>query len=261
MISIGLMFLVSEDIPMIAKLSSDLPVPLYRQVANDLRSAIENNVYRIGGKIPPEPELSQLYSVSRITVRKAIEILVNEGYLKKCQGKGTYVCGQSSRSVIQDDRSEAVNGFTESCRRNGLEPGAHLLCREIMAVPQDERSFFGESESDKVIRIDRIRTADGEPLMVEFNMFPLGGLEFLATADLEDTSLFELIERHTSRHACRNSSQTLNIRLAEENLSKLLSVPVGEPLFYLEGRYRDQFGDPLYFGRQYIIGSRYMFSM
>lgn len=246
---------------MVAKLSSDLPVPLYQQVANDLRSAIENNVYHIGGKIPPEPELSQLYSVSRITVRKAIEVLVKEGYLKKRQGKGTFVCERFPHSVLQDDRSEAVNGFTESCRKNGLEPGAHLLHREVMTIPSDEWSFFGGSESDKVIRIDRIRTADGEPIMVEFNIFPLKGLEFLETADLENVSLFELIEDHTSRHACRNSSQTLNIRLAEENLSKMLSVPVGEPLFYLEGRYRDQFGDPLYFGRQYIIGSRYTFSM
>ena len=76
---------------MAGKLAGDSATPLYQQVANDLREAIVNDVYHVGARIPTEPELSHLYGVSRITVRKAIEILVDEGLLAKRQGKGTFV--------------------------------------------------------------------------------------------------------------------------------------------------------------------------
>ena len=94
-----------------AKLLEDSSTPLYQQVANDLKTTIENGIYRVGQKIPPEPELSQLYSVSRITVRKAIELLVEDGLLSKRQGKGTFVCQSEPSRKIRDDRSSKVMGF------------------------------------------------------------------------------------------------------------------------------------------------------
>ncbi len=61
-------------------------VPLYQQVKDDIRAAIESGKYKTNEKIPPEPELSAEYSVSRITVRRAVEELCAEGYLVKCRG-------------------------------------------------------------------------------------------------------------------------------------------------------------------------------
>ena len=65
-------------------------VPLYQQVKDDIRAAIESGKYKTNEKIPPEPELSAEYSVSRITVRRAVEELCAEGYLVKMQGRGTF---------------------------------------------------------------------------------------------------------------------------------------------------------------------------
>lgn len=112
-----------------------------------------------------------------------------------------------------------------------------------------------------MIAIDRIRTADGSPIMVEYNLFPRAGLEFLETEPLGDASLFKLIRERTDRRAFRGSEQSLGIQLVNDELAKLLEVPLAEPLFNLRGRYRDQFNKPLYVGQQYIIGSRYTFSM
>lgn len=245
---------------MSAKIQGDSSVPLYQQVANDLRASIENDVYHVGQRIPPEPELSQLYAVSRITVRKAIELLVEEGLLAKRQGKGTFVCHPGPPCKIRDDRSTRVMGFSESCRVNGLVPGAVLLSRSCEEVPDEERAFF-DGACSKVIAVERVRTADGAPIMVESNLFPFEGLEFLETEELDNRSLFEMIVERTGRHAVRESPQSLSIMLADERLASLLKVPVGEPLFYLLGRYHDQAGRPLYVGRQYIIGSRYTFAM
>lgn len=245
---------------MAAKLREDSSIPLYLQVSNDLRAKIERGVYRAGQKIPPEPELSQLYAVSRITVRKAIQLLVEDGLLSKLQGKGTFVCQSGPSRKIRDDRSKKVMGFSESCRANGVVPGAVLFSRSVAAVPEDERAFFGP-DVDRVIAVGRVRTADGRPLMVESNLFAAPGLEFLESAPLDNVSFFSLIVEKTGRHAVRGSTQSLSIMLADEHLAELLDVAIGEPLFYLLGHYHDQFGKPLYVGRQYIIGSRYTFTM
>lgn len=244
---------------MAGKLAGDSATPLYQQVANDLREAIVNDVYHVGARIPTEPELSHLYGVSRITVRKAIEILVDEGLLAKRQGKGTFVQEAHRAPMVHDDRRAALNGFSASCRQNGLEPGSTLLRREVVDVPPAAREFFGEGA--RLIAIDRVCTADGTPIMIDHCLFVREGHEFLETAELENASLFDLIRNATGQRSHRDSAQMLSIQLADEQVAHALSVPVGEPLFSLEGLYRDQDGNPLYAGKQLIIGSRYTFSM
>lgn len=241
------------------KLAENSATPLYWQVANDLREAIANDVYHVGARIPTEPELSCLYDVSRITIRKAIELLVEEGLLVKRQGKGTFVCEGNAVPMLHDDRRAAMNAFSTSCRLNGLKPGSHVLRREVVEAPEASWDFFGDRAS--VIAIDRVCTADGAPIMLDLGLFVREGHEFLETADLENASLFELIRNATGQLPHRDSAQTISIRLADEEVAHTLCVPVGEPLFDIVGSYRDQDGNPLFVGRNLIIGSRYTFSM
>lgn len=244
---------------MARKLAGDSATPLYQQVANDLHEAIVNDVYHVGARVPTETELSRLYDVSRITIRKAIEMLVEEGLLVKRQGKGTFVQESHRALMVLDDRRTALNGFSASCRQNGLEPGSTLLRREVVDVPPAAREFFGENA--RLIAIDRVCTADETPIMIDHCLFAREGHEFLETAELENASLFDLIRNATGQCPHRDSAQMLSIQLADEQAAHTLSVPVGEPLFSLEGLYRDQDGNPLYAGKQLIIASRYTFSM
>lgn len=244
---------------MARKLAGDSATPLYQQVANDLHEAIVNDVYHVGARVPTETELSRLYDVSRVTIRKAIEMLVEEGLLAKRQGKGTFVQESHRALMVLDDRRTALNGFSASCRQNGLEPGSTLLRREVVDVPPAAREFFGENA--RLIAIDRVCTADETPIMIDHCLFAREGHEFLETAELENASLFDLIRNATGQYPHRDSAQMLSIQLADEQAAHTLSVPVGEPLFSLEGLYRDQDGNPLYAGKQLIIASRYTFSM
>ena len=244
---------------MARKLAGDSATPLYQQVANDLHEAIVNDVYHVGARVPTETELSRLYDVSRITIRKAIEMLVEEGLLAKRQGKGTFVLESHRAPMVLDDRRTALNGFSASCRQNGLEPGSTLLRREVVDVPPAAREFFGENA--RLIAIDRVCTADETPIMIDHCLFAREGHEFLETAELENASLFDLIRNATGQCPHRDSAQMLSIQLADEQAAHTLSVPVGEQLFSLEGLYRDQDGNPLYAGKQLIIASRYTFSM
>lgn len=234
-------------------------IPLYQQVANRLRELIEKDVYHVGAKIPTEPELGCLYGVSRITVRKAVASLVDEGLLVKRQGKGTFVQGSHTEPIVHDDRHAALVGFSESCRKNGLVPGSEVISREVVEIDGEERAFF--DGASKVLLIERLCTADGSPIMIDHCLFSLDGFEYLKREELNNHSLFDVIYERSGRRPQRGGPQTLGIALADERRARILSVPIGEPLFLLSGHYCDQDGGPLYIGRQHIIGSRYTFSM
>ena len=116
-------------------------VPLYQQIKEDIKAAIERGKYKPNEKIPAEPELSAEYSVSRITVRRAVEELCNEGYLVKMQGRGTFVrTPRIHRKMTGGDKLES---FSKTCRESGRVPGARLLDRKIVPVRGDAKACFG----------------------------------------------------------------------------------------------------------------------
>ena len=96
--------------------------PLYKQLEEKIIQDIENGIYRKGQKIPTEKELSQMYDVSRITVRKALEEITKQGILERHAGKGTYVASVKLQRSIATFMS-----FTECCEAQGLKPGARMI--------------------------------------------------------------------------------------------------------------------------------------
>ena len=184
--------------------------------------------------------------------------MFRRGIVKR-QGKGTFVREGQIAPTVHEDRRTVLNGFSVSCRLNGLEPGAHLLHREVIDAPLETHRFFGKDT--QVIAIDRLCTADGVPIMLDHCLFIRKSHEFLETADLEDACAVRAHPRRDRPAPARDSAEMLSIQLADEQVARALSRSVGEPLFSLEGSYRDQDGKPLYVGKQLIIGSRYTFSM
>lgn len=98
--------------------------PLYKQLMDIITQQIKNGTYKPGEKIPPEPELADLYHVSRITVRRTVEELCTQGYLIKHQGKGTFV---KSPMIFRKFESQKNMSFSESCRQNDRIPESHVL--------------------------------------------------------------------------------------------------------------------------------------
>lgn len=168
-------------------------VPLYQQVKDDIRAAIESGKYKTNEKIPPEPELSAEYSVSRITVRRAVEELCAEGYLVKMQGRGTFVSKPRIHRKFTSGKGAA--SFTEICKENGMVPGARLLNRQIVPVRKDEEAFFHVGPEALLIYIQRLRTADGQPVFLENLFLPYEPYKNLMSENLNDVSMFDAIER------------------------------------------------------------------
>lgn len=110
--------------------------PLYQQIFEEIKSAIEEGVYAPKERIPSEPELAAQYGVSRITVRRAVEDLCAEGYLVKQQGRGTFVSTPHiNRRLLQ---YTVARSFTDVCRDNEMVAGAHVINRLIVPVRSEE---------------------------------------------------------------------------------------------------------------------------
>ena len=232
-------------------------VPLYQQVMDDLKGEIARGVYAAGSRIPSEMELAKSYGVGRIT-----EELSRAGYLNRQQGRGTFVCAPKlKRKIVQKGD---VQSFSEGCAANDMVAGARLVSRTVVAATREDAAFFGVEPGCELIVVERVRTADGVPVMLENNAFVLADhpyLQTLADKDLTDNSIFALVAEHSGRAPLKSDPCTVEIALADAQAAPLLEVPVGEPLFYMEAYFTDADERPLLLGRQKIVGSRYVFDI
>ena len=157
-----------------------------------------------------------------------------------------------------------VQSFTEGCAANDMVPGARLVSRTVVAATHEDAAFFGAEPGCELIVVERVRTADGIPVMLENNAFVLADhpyLQTLADKDLTDNSIFALVAEHSGRAPLKSDPCTVEIALADAQAAPLLEVPVGEPLFYMEAYFTDEDERPLLLGRQKIVGSRYVFDI
>ena len=234
-------------------------VPLYQQVMDDLKGEIARGVYAPGSRIPSEMELAKSYGVGRITVRRAIEELSSE--LKPID-LYTVVCAPKLKRKIRQKGD--VQSFTEGCAANDMVAGARLVSRTVVAATREDAAFFGVEPGCELIVVERVRTADGVPVMLENNAFVLADhpyLQTLADEGLADNSIFAFVAEHSGRAPLKSDPCTVEIALADAQAAPLLEVPVGEPLFYMEAYFTDADGLPLLLGRQKIVGSRYLFDI
>ncbi|MFD1175001.1 GntR family transcriptional regulator [Paenibacillus puldeungensis] len=236
-------------------LNSDHPEPLYIQLKKAIQSAIFNGVYQQGEKIPTELELSDQYNVSRITVRKAVEELAQEGYLTKRQGKGTFV------SHVKIGRKiEHLVGFTAACKANGFTSHSTVTHREVIEPDAELQGALRLEKTEKAIYIQRKRYCGDSPLMLENNYYPQKRFSFLMEESLEG-SLYDLLRDKYGIDPNQPGESILEIVLADEQKAKLLETEIGKPLFYMRTIIFDQHGLPVHVGKQYMMGDRYQFTL
>ena len=180
------------------------------------------------------------------------------------KGIGTY----AKTELIREEYTTEVTGKdlydllgSNTCRDYGMQPGARLLDKKIVPVRDDEKAFWNCDGDALLLYIQRVRTADGQPIFLENLFLPYDGYKSLMAADWNDTSAFAAIAAVRGRRVVDTSRRTIEIARASAEQAQVLNVPLGEPLLFLNCYFVDQDGDPLCIGRQYYVGSRYMFEM
>ena len=230
-------------------LRSDSASPLYRQLMQRIRADIASGVYAVHSRIPSEAELSETYQVSRVTVRKALAELTSEGLLRRKQGKGTYVCAPRLKSNLRE-----VTSFHEACLMMGCTPSTKVISAQTVRVEEDVQAELGLAD-DRAVEIVRVRLADGEPVMLETNRFPMQYGE-LIKEDLS-ASLYHLLSKQGI--VASSGVHEISLCYATAQQAKLLGVEPGTALLQLDQLIFDQHGLPLHTSHQVIRGDRFTF--
>ena len=224
----------------------DTAVPLYLQIAQDIKGKIDRKEIAANSRIPTEAELSKAYQVSRITIRKALEILVRR------QRIGTFVSDKKlSRNLNH------FMGFTKICELNGKKAGTNFLSAELVrAMPSDVKRL-GLSEDDKVIRIRRLRYCDDVPVILEENHFPKE-YAYLLAEDLNG-SLNEILNRHGV--SLVGGSKIIGVCYANREEARLLNIKENDALILSKDVVHDAAGNAVYWGKEVINVERYEYKI
>jgi GntR family transcriptional regulator len=174
----------------IGRLDEQGRAPLYQQLQRALRSAISKNVIAPDEALPPERDLAEDFSVSRITVRKALDGLVSEGLLIRRQGAGTFVAARVEKSFSK------LSSFSEDMISRGRKPHSVLLSRSAGTVTPEESMTLGLSPGSAVYRFSRIRYADEAPMALEYSTVPAFSMP---SFEAVEESLYDALEKYGHR--------------------------------------------------------------
>jgi len=188
-------------------------LPLYQQLQRVLREAVERRILGPDDALPAERELAGAFAVSRITVRKAIDGLVEEGLLVRRQGSGTFV-----RARVEKNFSK-LTSFSEDMRARGRHPHSVWLKRSAGTVTPEEALALRSSPGTPVYRFHRIRYADETPMALEYATVLAS---CLPSVDAVESSLYEALERTGNRPV--RALQRLRAVLFTAEQAELLGV-------------------------------------
>jgi GntR family transcriptional regulator len=211
----------------IATIDPTSPIPKYTQLRELILGLLEEGGLPVDAPIPSERELCQSYGLSRMTVRQAVDQLVSEGRLYRVPGKGTFV----ARPKI--DMPLRLVSFTEDMRARGLVPGSRELDRRSVRAGSHLARAFGLEAGAEVYVVERLRTADGEPMAIERSHIPA-----VLAPGLLDRPLTSLYDVLASVYGVEFDAgeQTIEAAIADPSDAKVLGVPRGSAVLRMEQR-------------------------
>ena len=200
--------------------------PRYEQLYRHLVAAIADGTLKPETQIPPERDLAELAQVSRVTVRKAVGQLVEDGQLEQRRGAGTFV--RAPRARMDNSQSTLVS-FSDYMRQRGKVPTSRILSAGLHAPTPAEQQALGLMASGRVARIERLRSADGVPMALEYSSWPA---DILPDPEAVKGSLYDHIRAlgHVPTHAVQRVSAA-NLKVSE---AQLLHMEAGQAVLRID---------------------------
>jgi len=229
------------------------PTPRYAQVEAVLASNIADGTLPPGSQLPTETALIERFGVSRPTVRRAVQNLVSRGLVEILRGKGTFV----TRPKITQELT-ALTGFVEDMQALGRNPTARLLDKQVVAADKAVAHHLALPAGSLVVRIQRVRLADGEPVSFDETYLPREIGAKVVTNDLEVEPIFSLLEQKYHIPLVE-AEYRLEAVSAEPLVAEALGVETGSPLFLIERTSYRAGSRPIDYEQLYYRGDRIRF--
>ncbi len=218
-------------------LDKNTPIPLYFQLEKLIMEEIENGAYPVGSVIPTEKELSQMFGISRTTVRQAIADLVRKEQLYRIKSKGTFV----ARPKISQGFIQSIQSFDEDVRSEGRSPSTQVLELKELELPEEIALQMDMAPGARAVYLYRRRCADGEPIVRVETYLPYDLCSFTLTHDFTSESLYQVLSEREETDVSR-ITRICEARLANADDVAVLNMKRGRPIHYFISMGRNRAG-------------------
>jgi GntR family transcriptional regulator len=231
--------------------SRDLPVPLYHQVKTSILREIESGRWRPEDRLPSEDDLAERFRVSKITVRQAMRDLAERGYIRREQGRGTFV---QRPPLIEGPRK--LTSFTEEMRKQGAQASSEVLEQGTAPASAEVAAMLAIGEDEPVFRLRRLRLADGDPMGVQTTYIPAQLVPGIGDLTFSSASLYDVLAKHYQLHPTSAHETHFAFAVGSQDAA-LLRVPAGSPVMGADLVARLADGRPLEYVKSVMRADRY----
>lgn len=230
-------------------LARSSPIPLYYQLARLLEIAIQSGEIAKGDFLDNELELVDLWQVSRPTVRRAIQELVDSGLVVRRRGVGTQVISDHIRRPVQ------LTSLFEDLKAQGRAPRTRVLRHERRPADADTARALGIAKGDDIVFIERVRSAGPAGLAILKNSLLVEAAGMLTTKQLEASGLYELLRSQGVRP--RTADEVIGAKLASAEESAALGIEAGSALVTMHRVMQDDTGRTVELGTHVYDATKY----
>ena len=229
--------------------------PRHEQLSDWIRTKIEDGTYEVDDQLPSEHQLSERFGVSRITVRRALQTIENEGLIYRRQGLGSFVRDRRTRQGLV-----RLTDFAQDMAQAGLEASSKVLHHAQEQVPPDVAPPLGLDVDATVVRLNRLRLGDNEPVAFDQTWLPLFYAQLLEGHDLDHETIYGILERDYEIPVLRGQYRITAVN-ASDPVAEALRVPSGRALLLIERLSLTQGDKPVYFQRRYYRSDRVTYEL
>ena len=202
----------------------------YEAIAKELRDDIVNGVYSPGQQLALEKEMCEQYGVSRITIKRAVDELVKQGLVVKRRGSGTFVKSLEDQDVKELSMANQFNGFAATYKERDVK--SKILRFDIVHPEKDISAKLQITEDDFIYDIIRVRSLDGEPIVIEYTQMPIQLIPGLKRSVLEK-SIYSFIENEL-KFKIQSAHRTVRAVMPTEEEKQELAIEGVLPLLEVE---------------------------
>lgn len=229
-------------------------VPAYKKVYQEIKNQIRNGTFEIGSLLPTEPELEKMFSVSRTTIRKAISMLSEEGYLNVQQGRGTQVMDVSTMQ-----RLTTITSISETLKEKGYTVSTQGMYIDRIPAPDDVASVLKIRSGTEVFRMQRVQCANEKPIAIMKNYLLCEIAPDLDKYTGQFSSLYDFLERKYDV-VFKDATETIYAMAADFNEAQILRIPMESPLICSRRVTNDEQG-PFEYAIIKLIADKYEYSV
>ena len=234
----------------------DSHIPYYIQLIEALKEKISLGEWKVGDQLPSEPELCEIYGVSRTVVRQALREIELESLITRRKGKGTFI----AEPKISESLAQKLTGFYQDMVERGLEPVTKVLHHEIVPANEKIADYLEVEPGTLVYEITRLRYVNEEPILLVTTYLPYELCPQLRDIDISDRSLYAFLEEECSIFISYGR-RFIEAVLANETESRLLEIDIGAPLILLNSVSYLEDGTPIEYYHALHRGDRSRFEV